>query len=91
MTVDEQRELEARERMEVPAGEVGDRITAVQERARAGRPEGKGADPAQDRLVAAAGRQLAARQWWEGYLQKGREADVAWRRERAAAEEEAAR
>lgn len=47
--------------------------------------------PAKDPRLEAVMEQLAERKWWAAYLEQGREEDLTWRRERAAAEESAAR
>lgn len=94
VTVDEQRELETRERAaaKAPESEVGRLLAESKtQAARQDRAADRRTEPGEDARTQAANSQYAARRWWDGYWKKASEKDIAWRKERAAAEEDAAR
>lgn len=96
MSIDKQRELEAQQRAEGASGaapsETSRMLAAAKaQAARNDRGEARRGEPGEDKVTVAAGEMAAKRQWWDGYWKKAMELDVAWRSERAGAEEEAAR
>lgn len=95
MSVDEQRELDARERAAAaaePTSEVSRLLAESKtQAARLDRAGDRRTEPGEDARTLAGNSQYAARRWWDGYWKKAMEKDVAWRKDRAATEEDAAR